>query len=95
MWEVPTKELRAVALSIATSGISARFIYAEPPGYFEEELVSLCETSVIATFPGVDVQFRAEYLPVDSHIDLNRGEEWFYVRYEEDSLAEGSEPKLA
>jgi hypothetical protein len=87
MWEIPTPQLRAVSFSIRRTGVTGRFIYAEPPGSDEKELVSLFETHLYADFgdrPQFQVEFEAVHLPAGQDMTLRHGEQWFYLRNELD-----------
>lgn len=85
MWQIPTKELRGVALLIGETGVTGRFLYEKPPGELENELVSLCEFYLAIDVPDdYDVDFRAEYVPMDQDLVSREGERWFFLRYEDE-----------
>jgi hypothetical protein len=85
MWEIPTKELRGVALQIKENRVLGRFLYEIPPGELEQELVDLCEFYLAIDLPDdYDVEFTAEHLPIDQDRVNRDGEHWFYLRYEEE-----------
>lgn len=83
-WEVPTAELRGVALRINRAEVAGRFLYEHAPGEVEEELVDLCEFYLSTEFPsGYGIDFVAEQVPVEGDLELRPGERWFYLRHEE------------
>ena len=83
-WEVPTAELRGVAVRINRADVAGRFMYEHPPGEVEEELVDLCEFYLSTDFPsGYGIDFVAEQVPVERDLELRPGERWFYLRHEE------------
>ena len=67
--------------------IEARFFYDLEPGENERELVAQVETYVAADFDAsLDVDFRAEFLPVDVDRVARPDEHWVYRRYEPDAF---------
>lgn len=84
MWEIPTKELRGIALEIRPDGVRGRFLYEIAPGELEHELVQLCEFYLAIDVPDdYDVDFTAEHLPMDQDRVTRDGERWLYLRYEQ------------
>lgn len=85
LWDMVTPALRAVAVRPEGPIIRARFLYEMEPGETEREIVAEVETYVLADFDeSIDVEFQAEYLPVDMIRVAELDEQWVYRRYEKD-----------
>lgn len=84
LWQMVTPDLVAVAMGWRTGVVHARFVYVDPVGPDQHEIVSEVETYVIADFPA---DLRTDFIAVE-RTDSNSphfepGEEWWaYVRRE-------------
>ena len=85
LWDAVTPDLRAVTLRVQEPAIIGRFLYQNPPGCEQREIVSEVESYVIADFDKtVSVSFVAYHLPLGVSRDLREGEEWVFMRREEE-----------
>ena len=83
LWDVPTPQLRFIALRFHDTGLAARFGYDVPIDDDIRELVALAETYLIADFhPTPEIVFLPEFVPADERPALLDGEEWYYRRHE-------------
>lgn len=85
LWEVPTPELRFIALEIEDRRVNGRFGYDKPIDDEIFDLVSSAAGYLDADFPASDdvhVHFTAEHVPRTEPRTLRDGEEWYYLRYE-------------
>ncbi len=83
--EIPTPELRFIALDIRGGQVTGRFGYDAPLDEHVRGLVALAETRLYADFasrPDMWVTFGAEHVPQSEQRTLRDGEEWFYLRHE-------------
>lgn len=86
LWDMVTPALRGIAVKPASPLIEARFIYE---GVTEEEqlLAAEVEAYVVADFlPPVDVRFVAVAAPSGTPRALEAGEEWVYLRREDQPM---------
>lgn len=82
LWDMVTPPLRAVSVRRAYPLIEARFLYevADDEG---RSIAAEVEAYVVADFaPPVDVRFTAVGLPANLPRQLERDEEWVYLRRE-------------
>ncbi len=82
LWEVPTPQLRAVAVAWDDRCLYPRFVYDGSPSDEERELVSVFGTYLVADFTTLSVDESAEAVPYPSPLELRSGEVWVYPRYE-------------
>ena len=89
MWETVTSDLRGVAIALSEGDratFSVRFLYSGDVGEFQEDLVSLVETYLIADFSEVPRDLTTVFAAVpNASRELREHEEWFFLRWEPDS----------
>jgi hypothetical protein len=89
LWDMVTPSLRGIAVKPVGPLIEARFIH-ERATEEEQLLVAEVEAYVVADFlPPVDVKFSAVAAPPGTPRVLEAGEEWVYLRHEEQPEAKG------
>lgn len=82
LWQVPTPNLRGVAVSWDEQWLRPRFVYDAVPSDEERELASEAATEMVADFAAHKVNENVEATPAPVPLALGSDEEWVYLRHE-------------
>jgi hypothetical protein len=87
LWEKVTPNVRGVAFSHVDNIILIRVFFDGEPSENDVERMLCAETEVMADFlPEVQVKVNITNLPVPEILFLCKGEEWVYLRCEDNDL---------
>ena len=83
LWQIPTPELRGVAIGERAGAVAADFLYDGEIADDQRELVSLAETYFMSDcLPEVVVRFRAIATRAPEPLDMQGLDWWVYLRWE-------------
>lgn len=83
LWQIPTPDLRGVAVGVRNDAIAADFHYDGPVTELHRDLVSDAETELIAALPrDVMVRFTAISTPAPGPLALGDLSWWMFLRWE-------------